>query len=111
MRAYTYFVKLPEIDHKFAIGCKNLSSASVADIIELAKDVGKRSNYKYTAAPLIYCAEIDKMIANDTALSFCISKGYTFEVLNDVNEANKLPSVRSRFPEFHSVQLAIGNWW
>jgi len=61
-----------------------------------AKEVGKRSNYNYTAEPMIYCAEIDKLIADDNALSFCISKGYHFEVLNGIDEANNIPQVQSR---------------
>lgn len=105
-RAYTYFVKLPEIDHKFAIGCKSLSSATIADVIELAKEVGKRSNYKYTAEPMIYCLEIDKMIADDTALSFCISKGYNFEVLDGINEVNNMPNIESRIvgPKVYAIK-------
>lgn len=36
-RSYIYYVKLPEIEHKFAIGCKNLRSANVGYIIDLGK--------------------------------------------------------------------------
>lgn len=61
-RAYTYFVKLPEIDHKFAIGCKNLSSASIADVIELGKIV---YNIWFSALNNIFINTQQRMLEND----------------------------------------------
>ncbi|XP_030565425.1 uncharacterized protein LOC115765838 isoform X2 [Drosophila novamexicana] len=71
-RSYIYYVKLPEIEHKFAIGCKNLRSANVGYIIDL-----------------VFCHDIGKIVIDNTALAFCISKGYTFEVFNGIKEVKQ----------------------
>lgn len=37
-KAYTYFVKLPQVENKFAIGCKNLSSATLVYLIDFGEN-------------------------------------------------------------------------
>ncbi|XP_030565426.1 protein TsetseEP-like isoform X3 [Drosophila novamexicana] len=88
-RSYIYYVKLPEIEHKFAIGCKNLRSANVGYIIDLARDVAERNRYEYTDDPTVFCHDIGKIVIDNTALAFCISKGYTFEVFNGIKEVKQ----------------------
>ncbi|KAL7732744.1 hypothetical protein ACLKA6_005888 [Drosophila palustris] len=72
------------------VWCKNLRSASITYLIDLAKDVGEKSSFKYTEEPIIFCLDISKIITDDTSLSFCISKGYSFQVLNGIKEARDL---------------------
>ncbi|XP_032599025.1 uncharacterized protein LOC116806496 [Drosophila grimshawi] len=95
-RPYMYFVKLPLIEQKFAIGCKSLRSATVGYIVDLAKDVAERTKFTYTEEPTVYCTDIGKIIVDNTALAFCISKGYGFEVFNGVQAVFKVPRHESK---------------
>jgi len=36
-RSYIYYVKLPLVNKEFAVGCKNLRSATIGDLIDLGK--------------------------------------------------------------------------
>lgn len=118
-KAYTYFVKLPQVENKFAIGCRSLSSATLvylidfgenpnfpafcftyAHICNLAIDVSVKLNYSYLYEPVVVCLETDSIIADDIALGFCISRGYTFQVFDGLNDVilstkeNKLFNVK-----------------
>jgi len=52
--------------------------------------VSEKSGFVYTEEPIVFCLELSKIITDDTSVAFCISKGFSFQVLDGISEAKNM---------------------
>lgn len=52
--------------------------------------MAQKCKYTYADEPTLYCSEIGTIVGDDTTLAFCVSRGYAFQVVDGIPEANKL---------------------